>query len=76
VDNSVVALIGAGGSGLVAITPPVLNSRGFAAIDERFASVECRLDALQADIKQFNKRIFDSAARAINEEGFAWTIMC
>jgi hypothetical protein len=66
-DNSViVALISAGGSVLVAITALVLNYRGFASIDGRFASLEARmlsfegrvdarLNMLQSDMKDLNK---------------------
>jgi hypothetical protein len=45
-ENSViVALISSGGPVLVAITALVLNYRGFASIDSRFASLESRVDA-------------------------------
>ena len=66
-DNSVlIALIGAGSSGLVAITALLLNYRGFASIDSRFsslesaintrfASVDHRLEMLQSDMKDLNK---------------------
>ena len=55
-DNTVtVALISAGGSVLVAITALVLNYRGFVSIDGRFASIERRLDMMQADMKDLNK---------------------
>jgi len=66
-DNTViVALISAGGSVLVAITALVLNYRGFASIDGRFASLEARmlafegrvdarLNMLQSDMKDLNK---------------------
>lgn len=40
---------------LVAITALVLNYRGFASIDGRFASVERRLDMMQGDMKDLNK---------------------
>jgi hypothetical protein len=65
-NNVLIALIGASGSGLVAITALVLNYRGFASIeatmnsrfasvDNRFASIERRLDMMQADMKDLNK---------------------
>jgi len=66
-DNTViVALISAGGSVLIAITALVLNYRGFASIDGRFASLEARmlsfegrvdarLNMLQSDMKDLNK---------------------
>src|SRR5665213_2125992 len=55
-DNTVmVALISSGGSVLVAVTALVLNYRGFASIDGRFASIERRLDMMQADMKDLNK---------------------
>ncbi len=59
-DNTViVALIGSGGSVLVAITALVLNYRGFASIDARMLSLETRVDArfnlMQSDMKDLNK---------------------
>lgn len=54
-NNVLIAIIGGGGSVLIAITALVLNYRGFAAIDSRFASVERRLDLMQADMKDLNK---------------------
>ena len=54
-NNVLVALITASSSGLVAITALLLNYRGFVSIDGRFASVERRLDSLQADMKDLNK---------------------
>lgn len=54
-NNVLIALIGTSSSGLVAITALVLNYRGFASIDGRFASVERRLDALQTDMKDLNR---------------------
>jgi hypothetical protein len=58
-NNVLIALIGSGSSGLVAITALLLNYRGFASIDSRFtslesavntrfASIERRLDVMQA----------------------------
>jgi len=60
VDNNVlIALIGTGSSGLVAITALVLNYRGFASIDARMTSLEGRVDArfnsMQADMRDLNK---------------------
>jgi hypothetical protein len=67
VDNSVLtALISTSGAGVVAITALLLNYRGFASMDSRFASlesavnsrfgsVEHRLDMLQANMKDLNK---------------------
>ena len=55
-DNTIiVALIGSSGSVLIAITALVLNYRGFVSIDGRFASIERRLDMMQADMKDLNK---------------------
>ena len=68
-NNSLIALVTASSSGLVAITALVLNYRGFAsidgrfaslenrfnAIDGRFASIERRLDSMQQDMKDLNK---------------------
>ena len=48
-DNTViVALISSGGSVLVAVTALLLNYRGFASID-------ARLNLMQADMKDLNK---------------------
>ncbi len=55
-DNTViVALIGSGGSVLIAITALVLNYRGFVSIDGRFVSIERRLDMMQTGMKDLNK---------------------
>ena len=59
-DNTgIVALIGSGGSVLVAVTALLLNYRGFASIDARMLSLEARVDArfnlIQADMKDLNK---------------------
>ena len=66
-DNTIiVALIGSGGSVLVAVTALLLNYRGFASIDGRFASLEARmlafelrvdsrLNMMQSDMKDLNK---------------------
>ncbi len=54
-NNVLVALITASSSGLVAMTALLLNYRGFVSIDGHFASVERRLDSLQADMKDLNK---------------------
>jgi hypothetical protein len=62
--NVLVAAIAAGGSVVVAITALLLNYRGFDAIDkrfvsleqrfeQRFASIERRLDLIEADLKEF-----------------------
>jgi len=67
-DTVAVALISAGSSMLVAITALILNYRGFAAIDSRFAalegsinsrfaSIERRLEVIEADIKQFYRML-------------------
>ena len=40
---------------LIAVTALLLNYRGFVSIDGRFASVERRLDMMQADMKDLNK---------------------
>jgi hypothetical protein len=66
-DNTVlVALISSGSSVLVAVTALLLNYRGFASIeatmnarfasvDNRFGSIERRLDMMQIDMKDLNK---------------------
>jgi hypothetical protein len=54
-SNVLIALIGAGSSGLVAITALVLNYRGFSSIDARFASIDARLNLMQADMKDLNR---------------------
>ena len=61
-NNVLIALIGAGSSGLVAITALLLSYRGFASIDARFAamdarfaSIERRLDLMQTHMKDLNK---------------------
>ena len=55
-DNTVIlAFISSGGSVLIAVTALLLNYRGFVSIDGRFASVERRLDMMQADMKDLNK---------------------
>jgi hypothetical protein len=54
-NNVLIALIGASSSGPVAITALVINYRGFASIDSRFASIERRLDMMQVDMKDLNK---------------------
>ena len=51
VDNNVlIALIGSGSSGLVAITALLLNYRGFAAIDARFSSLESTFNSRFASV--------------------------
>ena len=63
-DTVIVALISAGSSALVAVVALILNYRGFASIDARFASLEAsinsrfasierRLEVIESDIKQF-----------------------
>lgn len=71
-DTVMVALISAGGSVLVAITALILNYRGsasidsrFASVDGRFASIERRLDAMQADLKEFYRLLADSRQAAL-----------
>jgi hypothetical protein len=55
-DNTIIlAFISSGGSVLIAVTALLLNYRGFVSIDGRFASVERRLDMMQADMKDLNK---------------------
>lgn len=65
-NNVLIALIGAGSSGLVAITALILNHRGFesinarigsleATVNTRFASVDNRLNMMQGDMKDLNK---------------------
>jgi len=65
-NNVLIALIGAGSSGLVAITALLLNYRGFSSIDARFASLDGRiaaietrfdrrLDSMQQDMKDLNR---------------------
>jgi hypothetical protein len=63
-DNAViVALISAGSSSLVAITALLLNYCGFASIDGRFASIERRLDVIQADIREFYRLLSEHDKR-------------
>jgi len=65
-NNVLIALIGTGSSGLVAITALLLNYRGFSSIDARFASLDGRiaaietrfdrrLDSMQQDMKDLNR---------------------
>jgi hypothetical protein len=54
-DTVIVALITASGSVLVSMTALLLNYRGFASIDGRFASLERRMDIMQNDLKEFYK---------------------
>ena len=56
-ETVIVALISAGASALVSITALLLNYRGFASIDGRFASVERRLDTMQNDLKEFYRTL-------------------
>jgi len=73
-ETVIVALISAGSSALVGITALILNYRGFASIDARFASVEARitnlenridhrLDAMQADLKEFYRLLSEHDKR-------------
>jgi len=50
-DTVAVALISAGASVLVSITALVLNYRGFASIDARFASLEVSINARFAAVE-------------------------
>jgi hypothetical protein len=54
-DTVIVALITASGSVLVSMTALLLNYRGFASIDGRFASLERGMDIMQNDLKEFYK---------------------
>ena len=62
-ETVIVALISAGASALVSITALLLNYRGFASIDSRFASVERRLDTMQADLKEFYRTLAEHDKR-------------
>ena len=62
-ETVIVALISAGSSMLVAITALILNYRGFASIDSRFASVERRLDTMQNDLKEFYRLLAEHDKR-------------
>ena len=79
-DTVIVALISAGASALVAVTALILNYRGFASIDARFASVENRitnlenridrrLEAIQADLKEFYRLLAEHDKRISRLEG-------
>jgi hypothetical protein len=49
-NNVLIALISAASSGVVAITALVLNYRGFASIDGRFASLESAMNSRFASV--------------------------
>lgn len=51
----ITAIVSSGSSVLIAVTALALNYRGFVSIDGRFASIERRLDMMQADMKDLNK---------------------
>jgi hypothetical protein len=46
-------LIDASGAIIVPVTALLLNYRGFASIDGRFASLERRMERLEGDLKDF-----------------------
>jgi hypothetical protein len=46
-------IIAASGAILVCVTALLLNYRGFASIDGRFASLERRLEVLERDLRDF-----------------------
>ena len=49
-DTVIVALISAGSSMIVAITALILNYRGFASIDARFAALEASINSRFASV--------------------------
>jgi hypothetical protein len=54
-DNVLIAIIGGSSTFLTALASLLLVYRGFSSIDGRFASIERRLDMIQADLKEFYK---------------------
>jgi hypothetical protein len=62
-NNVLIALIGAGSSGLVAITALILNYRGFASIDARFGSLDARFLSLDARFGSLDGRFGSLEAR-------------
>jgi len=56
-NNVLIALIGAGSSGLVAITALLLNYRGFSSIDGRFAALENRFSAIDGRFAALDRRL-------------------
>ena len=55
--NVLIAAIAAGGSIVIAVTALLLNYRAFSSIDGRFASIERRLELIEADLKEFFKML-------------------
>jgi hypothetical protein len=55
-SNIATALIGSGGSVLVAVTALILNYRGFASLDGRFTSLDARFSSLDARFTSLDGR--------------------
>jgi hypothetical protein len=67
-NNTVlIAVIGASGSGLVAITALLLDYRGFASLDARMLALEFRVDgrleSLRSDMGELNKTMTSTSKR-------------
>jgi hypothetical protein len=55
--NVLIAAIAAGGSIVIAVTALLLNYRAFNSIGGKFASIERRLELIEADLKEFFKML-------------------
>jgi flagellar capping protein FliD len=62
-NNIVTALIGSGGSVLVAVTALILNYRGFASLDARFSSLDARFTSLDGRFNSLEARMDTFEAR-------------
>ena len=65
-ETVIVALITAGTSALVAITALLLNYRGFASIDARFASLESSVSGRFASLESSMNSRFASVEQRLN----------
>jgi hypothetical protein len=65
-ETVIVALITAGTSALVAITALLLNYRGFASIDARFASLESSVSGRFASLESTMNSRFASVEQRLN----------
>ena len=65
-ETVIVALITAGTSALVAITALLLNYRGFASIDARFASLESSVSGRFASLESNMNGRFASVEQRLN----------